>query len=82
MRTLFYQFPEDKTCWEIEGEYMYGDKYLVAPVMYQGQTVRRVYLPAGARWREMEGTAVYDGGTFIQADCPIETMPVFVKQDS
>ena len=24
MRTLFYEFPEDSTCWEVEDEYMYG----------------------------------------------------------
>ncbi|KNG45404.1 glycoside hydrolase family 31 protein [Stemphylium lycopersici] len=28
MRTLFYEFPEDQKCWEVEDQYMYGDKYL------------------------------------------------------
>ena len=30
MRTLFYEFPQDKMCWEVEDSYMYGGK----PVSY------------------------------------------------
>ena len=32
MRTLFYEFSEDSTCWEIEDQYLYGRDILVAPV--------------------------------------------------
>lgn len=36
MRPLFYDFPEDKTCWENETQYMFGPEILVAPVMEKG----------------------------------------------
>nr|MCR5831844.1 family 31 glucosidase [Lachnospiraceae bacterium] len=42
MRTLFYEFPDDPMSWEIEDEYMYGDSYLVAPVLEAGVTSRSV----------------------------------------
>jgi len=79
MRTLFYEFPNDEKCWEIEDEYMYGDTYLVAPILYASQKVRTVYFPVGANWREIESSAVFAGGTSFQIDITIENMPVFSK---
>ena len=29
MRAMFVEFPDDPVCWELEEQYMYGDKYLV-----------------------------------------------------
>lgn len=81
MRTLFYEFPDDEMSWMIEDQYMFGDKYLVAPVFNAGQTARKVYLPDGAKWKNMESGEVYAGGAFVEAPCPIETMPVFIRQD-
>ena len=49
MRPMFYEFPDDERCWEVEDQYMYGAKYLVAPVLEPGMTVRKVYLPPG-KW--------------------------------
>ncbi|KAK7748117.1 hypothetical protein SLS53_001370 [Cytospora paraplurivora] len=34
IRTLFLEFPKDESAWEVEDEYMFGSKYLVAPVLY------------------------------------------------
>ena len=79
MRPLFYQFPEDKASWEIEDEYMFGDSILVAPVIYAGQRTRRVYLPAGCKWKDFQGEATYEGGSWIEASAPIECIPVFVS---
>ena len=42
MRPLFYDFPEDKTCWETEDAYMFGPDLLVAPVMEAGATTRTI----------------------------------------
>ena len=80
MRTLFTEFPEDKTAWDITDEYCYGAKYLVAPILYPEQRMRRVYLPMGCAWAELEGSAVYDGGQWIEVPAPLDTMPVFVRQ--
>ena len=43
IRTMFYEFPEDEACWNIDDQYMFGPKYLVAPVMYQGMTQSHIF---------------------------------------
>lgn len=81
MRPCFYDFPEDKQCWEVEDQYMFGAKYLCAPVLYPGQRKRSVYLPAGQKWSIFDGDTTYEGGQIVEVDCPIEMMPVLVKQE-
>lgn len=79
MRTLFYEFPADRSCWETEDEYMYGPKLLVAPIMEAGQRTRTVYFPQGYRWKECESGAVYEGGNSYEVEAPIDRIPVFEK---
>lgn len=79
MRTLFYEFPEDKECWEVEDEYMYGKELLVAPILAAGVKERRVYLPAGTQWKDCESNKLYAGGQYINVEVTIENMPVFRK---
>ncbi len=79
MRTLFYEFPEDETAWNVEDEYMFGDKYLVAPVFESGARKRQVYLPKGCSWKRIGTDTAIDGGQVITADAPLEDMPVYEK---
>ena len=78
IRTMFYEFPEDEKCWELQDQYMFGAKYLVAPVFKLNQFEREVYLPAG-KWKITSDGTVYDGGQTVTVACPIEYMPVFEK---
>ncbi|NLZ82128.1 MAG: family 31 glucosidase [Clostridiales bacterium] len=79
MRTMFYQFPDDEKCWELSDEYMYGDHYLVAPVLYAGVKDREVYLPKDCSWRELESGSVFQGGSTIQVSLTLESMPVYER---
>lgn len=79
MRTLFYVFPEQTKAWEVEDQYLYGDKYLCCPVLAAGLKSRQVYFPAGQKWKEFHGDKVYEGGQTVDVDCPIDTMPVFER---
>lgn len=80
MRPLFYEYPSDRRCWEVEDQYLFGPDYLCAPVLNPGQLKRNVYLPAGQLWRLFKTDTVYEGGRSIQVDCPIDSMPVLVRQ--
>ena len=80
MRTLFYMYPEDSACWDVEDEYMYGSDVLVAPVLYAGQTKRSVYLPEGDNWVEFATGKEYTGGQRVVADAPLDVIPVFVRK--
>lgn len=80
MRTLFYMYPEDAACWEVEDEYMYGPDVLVAPVLHAGQEKRSVYLPQGDDWVESFTGREYAGGQKVEADTPLDVIPVFVRK--
>ncbi len=79
MRPLFYDFPDDKTAWEIEDQYMFGPNKLIAPVLEAGKRAREVYLPCGARWKNIETGECFEGGQTITADAPLDVIPVFEK---
>lgn len=82
MRTLFYMYPGDEKCWEIEDEYFFGPDVLVAPVLYAGAVSRRVYLPEGERWIEYASRKEYEGGKEYDADAPLDTIPVYLRKGS
>lgn len=84
VRPLFLEFPGDAECWEVEDQYMFGDRYLVAPVMQKGMVKRTVYLPKGATWKRFDDGEVNNpvevvGGKPVEVDCPLAVMPVFER---
>ncbi len=82
MRPLFVDFPADARAWEIEDQFMFGPDILVAPILELGARKRSVYLPAGSNWRDAWTGKEYQGGTTIDADAPIEHIPVFLRSSS
>lgn len=78
IRTMFYEFPEDRKCWDITDQYLFGSKYLVAPVLYQGMTERTVYLPAGS-WRSIHDGTEIEGNVTITVATPLDIIPVYER---
>ena len=78
MRGMWYAFPEDAACADLQDQYMFGDRYLVAPVLECGARSRSVYLPAGT-WKQVETGEVYEGGRRIETECPLDVIPVFER---
>ena len=81
IRPLFYNFPQDKEAWKIQDQILYGDDILAAPVTEAGQRMRKVYLPAGCSWIDAYTSQEWEGGQWIEADAPIEKIPVFLRAD-
>ncbi len=79
IRTMFYEFPEDEKCWELQDQYMFGEKYLVAPILHLNEYKREVYLPAG-EWKLTSTGEVYTGGVIVTIEAPIDYMPVFERK--
>lgn len=79
IRILFYEFSEDRTCWEIEDQYLYGRDIFVTPVLKANSESRKVYLPEGEQG-EYETKKVYEGKQWITVKTPIEEIPVFVRK--
>lgn len=82
MRALFMDFPNDPQVSQLKDEFMFGPDLLVAPVTHQGQTSRRVYLPAGTDWYNYWTNEKLHGGQWITAQAPIDVIPLFVRAGS
>ncbi len=78
IRTMFFEFPEDPKCWELQDQYMFGSRYLVAPVLELHQREREVYLPAG-RWKDLNSGRTEEGGRRVTAAAPVDVIPVYEK---
>lgn len=81
MRPMFYNFPEDKNCWDTEDQYMFGPDLIVAPVMEEGMTERSIYLPAGIKWTDANTKKVYEGGQTIKVPAPLDIIPVMLREN-
>ena len=79
MRGMFHEFPADPPCWELADQYMFGSDVLVAPVVEPAARQRQVYLPAGACWTSAGTGQVHEGGTWVTADAPLATIPLFLR---
>ncbi len=80
MRPMFFDFPADEACWQVEDQYMFGPDLLVAPVMEIGLRSRKVYLPAGLAWTEASTGKVFQGGEIVEVEAPLHIIPVFVRE--
>lgn len=82
LRTLFYNYPQDETCWEIEDQLMLGSDLLAAPVLYEGMREREVYLPKGDCWIDYYSGDEYEGGQTICCQTPLSVIPCFLRKGS
>ena len=81
MRPLFYDFPEDKICYEIDDQYMFGPDILVAPVLEKDAVSRKIYLPSGSEWVDALTGKTWKGGRTIDYKVSLENIPVFTRNN-
>ena len=79
IRAMFFEFPLEKICWELYDQYMFGRDVLVAPILYEGMTRRKVYLPSKTKWTDLQTGETYEGGQTIEKEAPLSVIPVFVR---
>ena len=72
-RPLWYDYPADAGTWAVTDQFMFGAKYLVAPVTARGATARPVVFPKGARWRPVGGGAPVSGGQTLKVAAHLST---------
>jgi alpha-D-xyloside xylohydrolase len=82
MRPLYFDFPADPAAANLADQFMLGPDLLVAPVIEQGAVARPVYLPVGADWVDAWSGQEYPGGQSIQAEAPLERIPVYWRKES
>ena len=82
MRSLAFDFRNDKNIISIPDEYMFGSSILVSPVTNPKATTKNIYLPATTGWYDFYTGKYYNGGQQILADAPLEKIPLFVREGS
>lgn len=94
MRALPFDFRHDPRVRDIRDQYMFGPAFLVCPVtepMYYetgsapiegAKKSRSVYLPEGSSWFDFWTGDAFEGGRTLEADAPLERIPVFVRSGS
>lgn len=81
MRPLVMDWRDDVEAQNTGDEFLFGPAILVSPVTTQGATSRRVYLPK-ATWYNFWTGARLDGGKYIDAEAPLDKLPLFVRAGS
>jgi alpha-D-xyloside xylohydrolase len=81
MRALAMDFRTDVRAANAGDQFMFGPAFLVNPVTEPDVTSRRPYLPQG-KWYDFWSGRSVDGGRIIDADAPLERMPLYVRAGS
>lgn len=79
MRPLVLHYEDDPETFNLNGEFLVGEKLLVAPVLEQGAVKKLVYLPEGT-WYDFETGRPYEGKQYYMVDAPLDVCPMFVKE--
>jgi alpha-glucosidase (family GH31 glycosyl hydrolase) len=79
---LWWLAPEDENTFDVNDQFCLGNDIVVAPVVYDKQRKRDIYLPKG-EWKEFEGTKTFDfskGGQWIRNyEAWIHDIPAFKR---
>lgn len=80
-RPLFFLDRTDSRLTDESSTYLWGDAFLVSPVVERGQTTKTVCLPSGA-WYDFWTDALHEGPDYVSVAAPLNVMPLFVKAGS
>jgi len=82
-RALVMDFRNDTNVYDIKDEFMFGNEFLVSPVVEQHAQSRKVYLPkTEGGWIDFWTGVKYEPNQTIETAAPLETIPLFVKAGS
>lgn len=82
MTALPIAFNSDKNCYDIKDQYMFGDAFLVAPIIQDHTNHREVYLPADHKWVDFWTGETHGGGQTVTKKGNADIIPLYVKAGS
>ncbi len=80
-RPLFWLDASDPKLLNESSSYMWGEAFLVSPIVTAGQTSKVIYLPKG-NWVNFWTDEIVNGGKSIVVPAPLDQIPIFVKAGS
>ena len=81
-RPLVMDWRTDPNTRDIGDEFMFGPAILVSPVLQPDATRRTLYLPDSPAWYDFWTGASQKGGREIDADAPLDRIPLYVRAGS
>lgn len=82
MRPLFFEEPENYKMYAISSTYLWGENFLVSPVLNPGITSKEVIFPATNNWFDFYTGKKYGKGTVAMVNVEEDYTPVFVRGGS
>ncbi|MFY0624687.1 MAG: glycoside hydrolase family 31 protein [Reichenbachiella sp.] len=81
-RSLAINYTHDENVYmeAYENEFLFGSSILVAPVSSKKE-LEKIYLPKG-KWYDLFDDKAYEGSSETIVECPVEKLPVFVKESA
>ena len=79
MRAMPLAFPHDRVARSFEGQYMFGDALLVAPIIRAGGSVE-VYFPAGESWHDLDTGERIEGGQVRVVHKALDELPAWGRE--
>lgn len=81
VRPLFYYNNADSNLYKTDNQYLWGDAFMIAPVLQKGISNQQIYLPAGG-WYQFHTDKKITGGQWINEKITLDDIPLFVKEGS
>lgn len=81
LRALIFNWFEDPMAWQVFDQYMFGDCFLVCPVM-NSEGIRDIYLPEGEWCDFWTGENIRGPKLIKNFQSPLARMPVFILKNS
>jgi alpha-D-xyloside xylohydrolase len=81
-RPLVMDWRTDPNTRDIGDEFMFGPAIIVSPVLQPDATRRTLYLPDSPAWYDFWTGASQKGGREIDADAPLDRIPLYVRAGS
>ncbi|MDP4228130.1 MAG: glycoside hydrolase family 31 protein, partial [Bacteroidota bacterium] len=81
IRSLVLAYQNDSNVYHIDDQYLFGNNFMVAPVVQQGQKSRTIYLPEGT-WFDFWTGKKYTGKQTIEYAAALDQLPLLVKGGS
>lgn len=78
MRPMLLEFPGDRTCHNLDQQYMLGPNLLVAPV-FNAEGHVEFYLPSG-KWTNYFTKSVIEGGRWVTEQHGFDSLPLYVRE--
>lgn len=80
-RPMIMAYEKDMNLLNMREQFMLGENMIVAPVLYEGERSKTVYLPKGS-WFNYFTSEKLQGGKWYKLPCELDEILVFVKEGS